>query len=145
MMANDEYRTPQQAARDAGLAARHETRVERAIARNPDACVFCARISRGEYDKDQPGFTFEPLNPVVPGHRLFVSPQHVVDASTNPDVTAKVFAAAAEYARRQGDDFNLITSGGADATQTVFHLHVHYVPRDEGDALTLPWTGQETS
>ena len=32
-MANDEYRTPQQAARDAGLAARHETRVERAIRR----------------------------------------------------------------------------------------------------------------
>ena len=33
LMANDEYRTPQQAARDAGLAARHETRVERAIRR----------------------------------------------------------------------------------------------------------------
>jgi histidine triad (HIT) family protein len=112
-------------------------------ARNPDACVFCTRISRGEYDKEWPGFSFEPLNPVVEGHRLFVSPQHVPDASTDPTVTGKVFAAASEYARRRGDDFNLITSGGVDATQTVFHLHVHYVPRDEGDGLTLPWTGQQ--
>jgi histidine triad (HIT) family protein len=114
-------------------------------ASNEAGCVFCTRISRGEYDKDQPGFSFEPLNPVVPGHRLFVSPRHLVDASQKPEDAAKVFTAAAEYARRQGDDFNLITSGGVDATQTVFHLHIHYVPRDEGDGLTLPWTGQVAS
>ena len=132
-MANDDYRDQQQAARDAGLAARHETRLVR-------ACVFCTRISRGEYDKEWPGFSFEPLNPVVPGHRLFVPGEHVMDASQDPAITAKVFAAAAEYARWQGDDFNLITSGGSFATQTVFHLHVHYVPRTCDDGLTLPWT-----
>jgi len=111
-------------------------------ARNADACVFCTRISRGEYDKEWPGFSFEPLNPVVPGHRLFVSPQHVADASMDPTVTGKVFAAASEYAKRQGHDFNLITSAGSYATQTVHHLHVHYVPRRDMDGLTLPWTGQ---
>ena len=106
----------------------------------PEACVFCTRISRGEYDKEYPGFSFEPLNPVVPGHRLFLPGEHVTDASQDPAVTGKVFAAAAEYARRQGDDFNLITSGGEWATQTVFHLHVHYVPRTLDDSLALPWT-----
>lgn len=35
---------------------------------------------------------------------------------------------------------NLITSAGAEATQSVFHLHVHIVPRGENDGLALPWT-----
>lgn len=110
---------------------------------NLAGCMFCTRISRGEYDKDQPGFSFEPLNPVVAGHRLFVTPHHVVDASQDPVMASKAFANAAEYARRQGSDFNLITSGGTDATQTVFHLHVHYVPREAMDGLHLPWTSIE--
>lgn len=131
-------RTPFREARAAGLKARHEQRLV-------NACPFCARISRGEYDKEWPGFSFEPLNPVVPGHRLFVSSVHAVDASSDPEVTAKVFAAAAHYARRQGDDFNLITSGGSYATQSVFHLHVHYVPRTCDDGLALPWTDQEAT
>lgn len=37
-------------------------------------------------------------------------------------------------------DANIITSKGSLATQTVFHLHVHLVPRAAGDGLPLPWT-----
>lgn len=37
---------------------------------------------------------------------------------------------------------NFITSAGPAATQSVFHLHVHLVPRFEDDGLILPWTGQ---
>jgi histidine triad (HIT) family protein len=37
-------------------------------------------------------------------------------------------------------DYNLITSGGREATQTVMHAHVHYVPRRRGDGLKLPWS-----
>ncbi|MEU3978362.1 HIT family protein [Streptomyces bacillaris] len=37
---------------------------------------------------------------------------------------------------------NLITSKGAEATQSVYHLHVHIVPRRDGDNLPLPWTPQ---
>ncbi len=40
---------------------------------------------------------------------------------------------------------NLITSKGEAATQSVFHLHVHIVPRQEGDRLPLPWTPQHTA
>jgi diadenosine tetraphosphate (Ap4A) HIT family hydrolase len=103
-------------------------------------CSFCRRISRGEYDKKLPGWSFEPLDPVTPGHRLFVSSQHVTDAAEDWYTTGRVFSNAADYARREGVPFNLITSAGSAATQTVFHFHVHYLPRSEGDGLLLPWS-----
>lgn len=40
---------------------------------------------------------------------------------------------------------NLITSKGADATQSVYHLHVHIAPRQADDGLHLPWTSQHTA
>lgn len=107
-------------------------------------CPFCERIQRGEFI--QTAVTqvvrFEPLNPITPGHMLFVSDGHYPDATTDPRVTAAVFGRAAEYGKGRGT-FNLITSVGLVATQTVPHLHVHFVPRRPGDGLHLPWTGQK--
>lgn len=108
-------------------------------------CVFCEKI--GKYDSVEMAdgyrtYSFEPLNPVVEGHRLFVSMVHTIDARDRPDITGEVFTAASWYGQEKGGDFNLITSAGSAATQTVMHLHVHYVPRREGDGLHLPWTGQ---
>ena len=112
----------------------------------PD-CIFCKIINGEAPAKDYAVFigavAFEPLNPVTPGHRLFVPKHHVEDAGSDIGATQTVFALAAAYASVQGRHFNLITSGGAAATQTVWHLHVHYVPRSYGDCLALPWTGQE--
>jgi histidine triad (HIT) family protein len=51
-------------------------------------------------------------------------------------VTAAVMRRAAELAT---PPCNIITSAGTEATQTVFHLHVHIVPREAGDGLELPW------
>lgn len=87
--------------------------------------------------------SFEPLNPVVPGHRLFIPALHVRDAAADAVITARVMRQAALHARYAGAAFNLITSAGAAATQTVPHFHTHYVPRAEGDGLALPWTGQK--
>ena len=107
-------------------------------------CPFCDRIAAGEYDAgDGYSVTFEPLNPVTPGHRLFVTRAHIADALVRPAITGHVTEYAARWAA--GHDLgpcNLITSAGTAATQTVFHLHVHVVPRREGDGLALPWTGQ---
>lgn len=115
----------------------------------PTDCPFCQRISKADYEgiyyMENVVF-FEPLNPVVPGHRLFVPRVHVTDAADHPQVTARVFGAAATYAEQKRffhTDFNLITSAGGAATQSVFHLHVHYVPRRKDDGLLLPWTNQE--
>ena len=84
----------------------------------------------------------EPLNPVVPGHRIVIPSYHVPDFTTDPTVSAAVMGYAAALGAKIGD-CNLITSKGPAATQTVPHLHVHIVPRKEGDDLKLPWTGQK--
>lgn len=111
-------------------------------------CIFCEKIRQRDYETDYPEYDsvgFTPLDPVVPGHRLFVPKHHVIDAAEDPTVTALVFGAAALYARDMLSDlqsFNLITNAGKHATQTIEHLHVHLVPRDMGDGLLLPWSGQ---
>lgn len=84
---------------------------------------------------------FEPLNPVVPGHLLVAPTLHVIDATRDVNCSAAVMSVASVVASRY-DSANIITSIGAPATQTVKHLHLHVVPRTEGDGLTLPWTGQ---
>lgn len=106
-------------------------------------CVFCGRIKGGEYDdEDAFAVTFRPLNPVGPGHRLFVPKAHVADALEDPNVTAMTVRFASEWGTRQGvGPCNLITSRGPEATQSVFHLHWHLLPRFKNDGYVLPWTG----
>jgi histidine triad (HIT) family protein len=84
---------------------------------------------------------FEPLNPVTSGHLLVVPRQHVEDAGSHPLAASRTMALAAEIAGplNWADSYNLITSAGAAATQTVKHLHIHLVPRLDGDGLALPW------
>jgi histidine triad (HIT) family protein len=106
-------------------------------------CVFCEIIAKtspaeivGEWDE---AVAFVPLNPVTEGHVLVVPRLHVRDAVSYPDLTALVMKRVAMIASAP---CNIITSVGALATQTVFHLHVHIVPRRENDKLPLPWTSQ---
>lgn len=114
-------------------------------------CPFCKlvmeRVKTGK-GIEQIGasgvYHFEPLNPVTPGHRLFIPAFHFEHAAEAPTATGSVFEWAAWWAAQQGEDFNLIVNAGAEASQTVRHLHVHYVPRRAGDCLRLPWTGQRT-
>jgi len=109
-----------------------------------DGCVFCDIIRRREYDfSDRHAVSFTPLNPVTPGHRLFIPFHHVRDSAEMPFLAGVVFESASVYGRIQGNPFNLITSAGPAATQTIFHLHVHYVPRLPGDGLHLPWTAHD--
>lgn len=108
------------------------------------SCPFCNRFELGQFEPttDLAVISFQPLNPVTPGHMLFLPKTHLADARTDPVLTGRVFEAASRYAGSRAGACNLITSAGAAATQTVWHLHVHYVPRQEGDGLPLPWTGQ---
>lgn len=108
-------------------------------------CPFCKRIAEGEYDyDDRHCVAFQPLNPVVPGHFLVVPREHTTNALTHPGRTGAAFRFAAYLAAEMDlDACNLITSAGPDATQTIFHLHVHVIPRRPGDGLHLPWTGQK--
>jgi histidine triad (HIT) family protein len=68
---------------------------------------------------------------------LVVPTEHVTDALDDPRVTAFTMGAAATVAK---GPCNFITSVGAEATQTVRHLHIHIVPRRQHDGLQLPWS-----
>jgi histidine triad (HIT) family protein len=114
------------------------------VTRVTDGCAFCAVVAGSS-----PAVvvrTWDDAIAIVPrgggvteGHVLVLSRVHVADAGTDPAVTAAVMRRAAELLAGR-PAANLITSKGAAATQTVFHLHVHVVPRTAGDGLALPWS-----
>lgn len=108
-----------------------------------EPCVFCeiiARRSPATYYAVLPdSVTIFPLNPVTKGHLLVIPRTHVRDFSEDPHVTANTMRDAASIVQGMASAMNLIASNGREATQSVFHLHVHLVPRAENDGLALPW------
>lgn len=106
----------------------------------PDAKLILP--SGQELDSAEAQAIIVPLNPVVPGHVIAIPTIHVVDAGEKPLYTGDVMADISRWAESTGEPYNLITSSGVEATQSVRHLHIHYVPRHSGDGLALSWTGQ---
>jgi histidine triad (HIT) family protein len=116
--------------------------------RDPN-CIFC-KIVAGELpativDEDERTLSFMDIAPATRGHALVVPREHSPDLlSIDADDLAAVGLAAQRLARcakdRLGaDGVNLLNSCGAVAFQTVFHFHVHVIPRYEGDPVRLPW------
>lgn len=112
------------------------------------SCVFC-RIITGEVlppsgilKRWPDAIAFEPLEPVTPGHLLVVPVAHTSSFLDDPVVAAAAMARAADFAARglTYAESNLITSCGDAATQTIHHLHLHLIPRTDGDGLHLPWS-----
>jgi len=110
-------------------------------------CPFCAIIWH-----DAPvdliattpyAIVIRPLNPVVPGHLLVIPVEHFESVRDNALGSAHVMESAAQWLAYSHDpryrSANFITSVGAPATQTVKHMHLHIVPRVEGDTVSLPW------
>jgi histidine triad (HIT) family protein len=117
-------------------------------ARDPD-CLFC-KIVAGELPatvvgEDGRTLSFMDINPATRGHALVVPREHAADLlEIGQDDLAAVAAAAKRLAARAkealgADGVNLINSCGAAAWQTVFHFHVHVIPRYRDDPLKLPW------
>lgn len=115
----------------------------------PD-CLFC-KILAGEIpatkvDEDERTVTFMDINPGTRGHALVVPRNHARDLhDIDPEDLAAVGRAGQRLAGRQrdvlgADGINLLNSCGEAAWQTVFHFHLHVVPRYAGDGLKLPWT-----
>lgn len=108
---------------------------------NIHGCAFC-EIVAGHRPADiieswPDAVAFPPLAPVASGHVLVVSREHVADVTDDPSVAAAVMRRASQIAKKP---CNIITSAGEAAMQTVFHLHLHVVPRRPGDGLSLPWS-----
>ena len=112
-------------------------------------CIFC-RIISGELpgtviDEDERTVSFMDINPATRGHALVVPRTHARDLlSIDQEDLCAVASAAQRLAARQRERLgavgvNLLNSCGATAWQTVFHFHLHVIPRYEGDPLRLPW------
>lgn len=121
-------------------------------------CVFCdiaIRDPKGQvlkyYSKGSLGgytdvVVIEPLNPCVEGHLLFIPKSHIDKVGDTlgiaPKVVGDVMMAVSKYLAEKELEANVIINNGKEAEQTVFHLHVHIIPRREGDGVQLPWTYQ---
>ena len=115
---------------------------------DPD-CIFC-KIVAGELpahviDEDERTIAFMDIAPATRGHALVIPRAHATDLSSigPEDLQATALAAqrlAARLRERLGaDGVNLLNACGAAAWQTVFHFHVHVIPRYYSDPLRLPW------
>ena len=111
-------------------------------------CIFC-KIVAGELpaekvDEDERTLAFMDINPWTRGHVLVIPKQHATDlGEIAEDELAACAAMAKRLALRQrdrlgADGVNLLNSFGAAAWQSVFHFHLHVIPRYEGDPLRLP-------
>jgi histidine triad (HIT) family protein len=121
----------------------------------PGPCVFC-RIVAGELPaarvhEDEHTLAFMDIGQVNPGHVLVASKRH---AATLLDLTAEEAGAALQTARRVGlaikaafdpPGMTLLQANGREGEQTVFHFHLHVVPRHAGDGMTLGWPRHDPS
>jgi histidine triad (HIT) family protein len=112
-------------------------------------CVFC-KIAAGELpativDEDERTIAFMDIAPATRGHALVIPRAHAPDLLSveTEDLLAVAVASQRLAARAKdrlgADGINLLNSCGAAAWQTVFHFHVHLIPRYRDDPLRLPW------
>jgi histidine triad (HIT) family protein len=113
-------------------------------------CIFCA-IATGDgpaerVHSDERTVAFLDLFPAADGHVLVIPKAHCDDVhGADPeDLAACARTVQLMAARVAGalapDGVSVIQSNGRAAGQTVFHYHVHVIPRFDGDGVITPWT-----
>ena len=118
------------------------------MAADPD-CLFCKIVAgdvpAARVHEDERTIAFMDINPATRGHALVIPREHSPDllAISSEDLAAVGLSAQRLAGRLQqrlsADGVNLLNSCGAVAFQTVFHFHMHVIPRYTGDPLKLPW------
>ena len=120
-----------------------------------DDCIFC-KIANGEipsktlYEDDEFRVILD-LGPAAKGHALILPKDHYANLYELPDETAsKVMILAKKEAtlitqKLQSDGFNLVQNNGETAGQTVFHFHMHLIPRYKDDGQKINWKPLEPS
>ena len=112
-------------------------------------CLFCGIVA-GDVpaqivDSDEHTVAFMDINPATTGHALVVPRRHSTDLMDVPDDDLeRTMAAARRLTRRmdetlEPDGYNILNACRAAAWQTIFHYHLHVIPRYEDDPLKLPW------
>ena len=116
---------------------------------NKDDCIFC-KIANGEIPsatvyEDSVCRVILDVNPANKGHALIIPKEHFDNIySIDAETAAKIFTIATEVAKAQKaelnpDGLNILQNNGEAAGQTVFHFHMHLVPRYIKDNVTMTW------
>lgn len=118
-------------------------------------CIFC-KIANGEipsttlYEDDDFRVILD-LGPATRGHALLLPKNHFANLFELDDETAqKAILVAKKMAGKMkvalgADGFNLVQNNGEAAGQTVFHFHMHLIPRYENDNAGILWEPGETT
>lgn len=113
-------------------------------------CIFC-RIASGEIPsatiyEDEDFRVILDLGPASKGHALIIPKQHYANLYELPDeLASKAMVLAKRIITKmkdvvECDGYNLVQNNGESAGQTVFHFHLHLIPRNEGDQVGVTWT-----
>ena len=112
-------------------------------------CIFC-KIANGEipsatlYEDEDFRVILDP-GPASKGHALILPKAHAANIyEISDDMAAKAMILAKKMATKMTealkcDGFNIVQNNGEPAGQTVFHFHMHLIPRYEGDQVGITW------
>ncbi len=120
-----------------------------------EECIFC-KLAHGEIPtnqiyEDEDFKVIMDANPASKGHCIILPKTHAANIFELPEeYCAKIFSVAKKCAavlmKVLGcDGINVLQNNGEAAGQTVFHLHVHLIPRYQGDSVNIRWTAQPAS
>ncbi len=112
-------------------------------------CIFC-KIANGEIPsatlyEDEDFRVILDLGPASKGHALILPKAHAANIyEISDDMAAKAMILAKKMATKMTealkcDGFNIVQNNGEAAGQTVFHFHMHLIPRYEGDQVGITW------
>ncbi len=118
-------------------------------------CIFC-KIAGGEIGsatiyEDKDFRVIMDLNPASKGHCLILPKEHCDNIYDMKEETAsKLFVLATKVARALKETLkpaglNIVQNNGEIAGQTVFHFHLHLIPRYEGDDVNVGWVPHESN
>jgi len=114
-----------------------------------DDCIFC-KLANGVFStnsiyEDENFNVILDLGPATKGHALILPKEHYKNIYELPeDTAAKAFVLAKKLATEMteklgADGFNIVQNNNEVAGQTVFHFHMHLIPRYEGDGQHISW------
>ena len=118
-----------------------------------DNCIFC-KLANGDIPtntiyEDADFRVILDASPATKGHALILPKQHYANLYEIPDELAgKAMVLAKKIITRMRDvlgcdGYNVVQNNGEAAGQTVFHFHIHLIPRSVGDNAGITWTPGE--
>ena len=112
-------------------------------------CIFC-KLANGEIPtstlyEDEDFRVILDANPASKGHALIIPKEHYANPyELDDELASKVLVLAKKMITKlagilECDGYNLVQNNGETAGQTVFHFHLHLIPRYKGDAVGIGW------